>query len=173
MAGITPSFCFPPWHGSAGARRAGMREQHDWRRSEVLAAHVMRVFFGFALLLLAISDSRAASSFGVSIRISDTRAALSGRILDETDNGKTLIVRLGESVKVDLPAHGAGTAWRVVTQDLLGAPMVATATRPNALELRHFEFQAIGVGSTVLRLEDRGNPYEVKTFRATVQIEKP
>jgi len=136
---------------------------------------VKRVFLGFALLMLAISDSRAASSFGVSIRIVDTRSASTGRILDESDNGKTLTVHVGDAVKVDLPAYfGAGPAWRVVTQDLLGAPIIASATRPNAMESQRFEFHAVGVGSTVLRLEYRGNPYgEVKTFHATLLIEKP
>lgn len=130
---------------------------------------------GFALLLLAVSDLHAASSFGISMTISDTRSALSGRILGESDNGKTLTVHVGDAVNVDLPAHfGAGPGWRVVTQDLLGAPVVASAAHPNTAELQRFKFQAIEAGSTVLRLECRGKPYdEVKTFRATVRIEKP
>lgn len=138
-----------------------------------------RVFLliGCTLSMLANSDLRAASSssFGVSITIADNRAASSGRILGESDNGRTLTARVGDAIKVDLPARsGAGPAWRVVTQDLLGAPVVATAKRANATELQHFEFPAIGVGSTVLRLEYRGSPHgEVRTFRATVRIEKP
>ena len=133
---------------------------------------------GFALLMFAISDSRSAPSFGVSITISDPKSFSSGRILGESDNGKTLLLHVGDSFKVDLPTHfGADPAWRVVTQDLLATPKVsiaAAATRANVIAPQRFEFCATDVGSSVLRLEYRGNPHgEVKTFRATVRIEKP
>jgi predicted secreted protein len=140
----------------------------------------------FALVMLMLSEAHSASvsSFGVMLTVVGPRAPAT-RFLDASDNGKTLFLRVGDSLKLDLPVpaqFGGAYTWRVESKNLLSAQRVSTVASANnldAVEIQRFEFNAVSAGTAVLRLEYR-QPWTnalyqdaVQSFTARLRIQGP